>query len=104
MKNNIYFNIYARKENGELFDVLKKSLAGKQVIDARALLAIKTILASRNLSETERTEFELLTKGETFEKIDNALKPSVLIFANTHNEEINPMLGPSGVSIVHKRP
>jgi Na+-transporting methylmalonyl-CoA/oxaloacetate decarboxylase beta subunit len=32
------------------------------------------------------------------------MKPKVFIFANTHKEEINPMFGPSGVSIVHSLP
>ncbi len=72
MANNIYISIYARKNNNDLFLELKKGLANPKALDANVLLAIKTILASRNLPEEERTIFEKLTEGEKFEKIENA--------------------------------
>ena len=72
MKPNIYINIYGRKESAELLTELKRYIANPKSIDERVLLAIKNILASRQLSDSERAEFERFTEGETFEKIDNA--------------------------------
>lgn len=72
MKPNIYLSIYARKGNTELLSELQKGIANSKGIDARVLPAIKNILASRHLTEPERETFESLTKGETFEKIENA--------------------------------
>ena len=71
MKNNIYFNIYVRKENRELFDELTKGISKKQSIDEKALLTIKSILASRQLTALEQENFDNLTQGESFEKISH---------------------------------
>jgi hypothetical protein len=88
MANNIYISIYARKNNDELFFELRKGLANPKALDANALFAIKTILASRNLTEVERTTFEQLTEGEIFEKIQN----------------VHPEERPSEASVVLEKP
>ena len=72
MNNNIYFNIYRRKSTHELLSDLRKGIANNQSMDGNALYAIKVLLASRHLSDSELATFESLTKGEVFEKIDNA--------------------------------
>jgi hypothetical protein len=70
MDEELLIKMHARRSSSDILTSLLEHSRGSVKFKAEDLLAMKTVLASRELSVDDRSLFEGLTKGEHFVRLD----------------------------------